>query len=897
MKWGDLPLRVKGVVVLSLPGAVLLLNSLATYFLNSEQETAQRWVSHTLDVRVSLEHLLASASAASTTCSSYILNPERDYWDACERSGARLRAAVDELQVLTADNPVQQQHIIDLRRAVDERMRSLLAAAAQGSLDKAHQAAALVAQKSLFQISAAMDAEEASLLATRTGKLQAIHRVLSFVVPVTLFCGIAGGLIGIWLFLTGIARRISFLQENVTLLADERPIAIGDTCKDEIGAVASGLARTSELLRQRNSALFESHAQIAEERERAERASQMKSEFLARMSGEIRAPMNASRWMADLLSKTPLTEEQSEYVRVFQNNSERLLNLSNEILEWSKTQSEDTDMETGPVDLVTLLDKTMNLLGPLESLVHREKALHESNEQLAEERQRAEQASQTKSDFLACMSHEIRTPMNAICGMADLLWETPLSRQQREYVRVFRENSERLLNLINDILDLSKVEAGHVDLEDTDFDLIALLDQTIDLLGPLARRKGLDLVYTIKDEVPTTLGGDPDRLKQVLVNLVGNAIKFTESGEIKVLVERDPGGGEAPGSLRFQISDTGPGISPDQVGKIFEPFAQADVSMARKAGGTGLGLAITKRLIEFMGGTIWVESLQGSGTTFYFRVRFNVQPGRQPSARRANQSNTRAFIADKHATNPYIRAAKPTAAQTIKVLVADDSEDNRFLMKEYLDSEGFEVDFAENGLEAVQKATTRKYDLILMDVQMPQKDGYTATREIRAWEAEHGLLRVPIITVTAHAFKGEETRSFRAGSSAYLAKPISKGKLMAEIERANQSRISSRKSAPVQLSPGIQARVPAYLDRRREDVRRIPDLLQEDNFEAIRVLGHDLKGTGAGYGFPELGDLGAEIEKAAKAQDRARIQEHTASLQALLGRLHAPSSYAVEVPQ
>lgn len=349
------------------------------------------------------------------------------------------------------------------------------------------------------------------------------------------------------------------------------------------------------------------------------------------------------------------------------------------------------DAENTHPGMMALLDKTMALLDPLESVVQREKKLFESNAQLLEQRQRAEQASQMKSEFLARMSHEIRTPMHAICGMADLLWKTSLAEEQREYVRVFRNNSERLLNLINDILDLSKVESGHLDLEDANFDLLELLDETMDLLRPLAHRKGLELVYNVEEHVSTALHGDPDRLQQVLVNLVGNGIKFTESGGVVCAVERDPSA-DAANALRFRIFDTGPGIHPDQIATIFEPFVQADSSLTRRAEGTGLGLAISKRLIELMEGNIGVHSQLGSGSTFWFTVRFKEQLA--PNLPQ---------LPEQVCKMPSSRESVSDSDEKMKILVAEDSEENRFLMKAYLAPEGYVLDFAENGESALEK--------------------------------------------------------------------------------------------------------------------------------------------------------------------------------------------------
>jgi len=326
----------------------------------------------------------------------------------------------------------------------------------------------------------------------------------------------------------------------------------------------------------------------------------------------------------------------------------------------------------------------------------------------------AESASRTKSDFLASMSHEIRTPMNAIMGIADLLAKTALSPEQDKYVQIFRRSGDNLLNLINDILDLSKVEASQLDLERTGFSLSDHLEKVIEMVAPRAHEKGLALVCEIAPSVSNDLVGDPTRLRQVLLNLLGNAIKFTESGGVSLRVESDEDG-SVPTALRFTVSDTGIGIPNEKLSRVFERFTQADSSTTRRFGGSGLGLTISKRLVELMGGRIWVESQVGKGSVFGFAVPFEV----------------------------WAEASRPAAAPVgmgpeaplpaLRVLLAEDSPDNCTIALAYLEDTPYRVDVAETGSIACQMFTARHYDLVLMDRQMPVMDGLTATRTIRAW--------------------------------------------------------------------------------------------------------------------------------------------------------------------
>ncbi len=328
----------------------------------------------------------------------------------------------------------------------------------------------------------------------------------------------------------------------------------------------------------------------------------------------------------------------------------------------------------------------------------------------------AESASQTKSDFLASMSHEIRTPMNAIIGIADLLAKTPLSPEQDKYVQIFRRAGDNLLHLINDILDLSKVEASQLELERTRFSLNDLLGKVTEMVAVRAHEKGLALVCEIAPEVPRDLVGDPTRLRQVLLNLLGNAIKFTESGEVALRVTPDTGS-SLPGALRFTISDTGIGIPDEKLGTVFERFTQADSSTTRRYGGSGLGLTISKRLVELMGGHIEVESGVGQGSVFSFAVPLEIWVG-----------------ATRQATVSVGTGPEPPLP-ALHVLLVEDSPDNRTITIAYLQDTPYQIEIAENGAIAFEKFTAGHYDLVLMDRQMPVMDGLASTRAIRKWEA------------------------------------------------------------------------------------------------------------------------------------------------------------------
>lgn len=532
-----------------------------------------------------------------------------------------------------------------------------------------------------------------------------------------------------------------------------------------------------------------------------------------------------------------------------------------------------------------------------------ERQVQQQTKELARARDQALEASRVKSEFLASMSHEIRTPLNAIIGMADLLAETRLTRDQARYVEVFRKAGEALHNLVNDILDLSKIEARQLVLEAIDFDLPGVVEEAVDIYALKAEEKGIELTCQIAPGVPSYLTGDPSRLRQILLNLIGNAIKFTDGGEIVVRVAEDPAHLK-PGRLVFSVVDTGIGIPPHQLESIFDSFAQVDSSTTRKYGGTGLGLAISRRLVELMGGRIWAESRLGQGSTFSFSVRLRVAeaPENKPRVPQVRLNGMRVLVIDDHETNrlilheslaaygaqvteakdgpsgvaefkkaqeqgqgfeliltdyrmpgmdgfqvaqalkaaggnactvlmlasshfsghlkrsldlgigaylvkPVKRAelikainlawAQASARETIKVqslpperadinkiliLLVEDTVDNRLLIKAYLKNTPYEIDEAENGEIAVSRFKARSYSLVLMDVQMPVMDGYTATRMIRAWEREQGRRPTPILALTAHAIKEDIERSKAAGCTAHLTKPIKKEILLQTIE-------------------------------------------------------------------------------------------------------------------
>jgi signal transduction histidine kinase/CheY-like chemotaxis protein/HPt (histidine-containing phosphotransfer) domain-containing protein len=516
----------------------------------------------------------------------------------------------------------------------------------------------------------------------------------------------------------------------------------------------------------------------------------------------------------------------------------------------------------------------------------------------------AEQANRVKTEFLANMSHEIRTPMTAIQGYADLMLDPSLGAQERlEYAVTIRRNSEHLLRLLNDILDLSKMEAGKMTIESARCSPAQIVVDVASLIRVRAKEKSLAFGVVFATPVPATITSDPTRLRQILMNLAGNAIKFTQTGSVRIFVRCEGEGGPAP-RITFEVADTGIGLSREQMEALFRPFTQADSSTTRRFGGTGLGLSICKRLANVLGGDITVESLVGRGSSFTLSLPTGALAG-VPMITGLQEGGRESVL-------PLSTVARAPDLSA-RVLLAEDGHDNQVLIATHLRRAGVIVEVVENGRSAVDRAMEaladgEAFDLIYMDMQMPVLDGYAATAELR----NQGYTGA-IVALTAHAMEGDREACIAAGCDEYLTKPIDRARLVGTVERFVRTSRAQIESAdtivagsfvtPLRDGPLVSevASDPAMADLLGDFLRvlgmradALLAALRQDDMATVRRTVHQIKGAAGGYGFPSITDQAKKVEAALSTGERAAIKRELNALCSLLYRaaMGAPTETA-----
>ncbi len=857
-KWPDLSLRSKCLLLIAFPAAATVMMAGAANILADRNARAGALVNRALETAREIQRLRAAEAETSADARAYFITSEESFVRRARASLATFDSARQQLSNLTADSPAEQKcmaQISSLEHAREERMFGDIARFRSQELPWDQLRAALndVEPKrlELEDLLGKMEQDNTNRLAISLLRTRQLRTQQGAITGICLALGLVGGVAMTLLFARGITSRVDRLQRNLARLPGG---AIPDPLagRDEIGALNEGLIQVAEDLRRKGLALENALHGVAEVN--ADGGYVWMNKTYGAMAGYSRIYRPANITSTVQPEDRPRVQDAIARMRV---------NGRAEI-------AARIEQPHGPVSDVGMvfLAASDNPDSRFYVFLRDIWAGKKGDAALIRAKDAAVASNRAKSEFLAKISHDIRTPLNAILGSADLLSQTPLSFDQGEYVNMFQRNCRRLVALINDFLDFSRIEAGAVRVERAPYQIRETVDDALATFRDVAARKGIALGVEIDTAAPAWALGDSLRIQQVLVNLLSNALKFTCVGSVEVNV-KVLSATSTGDKLRFQVCDSGPGIPLEDQDKIFARFVQLP-NQTNGQRGTGLGLTICRDLVELMGGDIGVVSREGSGSTFHFSLP--LEPVAHPAAADPGPA----------ATELAIEAQLPLHAEPLRILVAEDTEDNRLLLDHFLRDQPVKLRFVANGREAVDAVEQgEQFDLILMDIDMPVMDGYTATERIQAWyQLQPNGGAPPIVALSADAMQDAVCASVDAGCVAHVAKPIDRETLLKTI----------RRYAPVKAAPGaaamrsiavseqVMALVPQYLASKEKQIEEARSFLATGDFGPIRRFGHNLKGTGRGYGFPSIEEMGKEIERAAAQANARRVSEQLEAL-------------------